>query len=159
MSKHTARVAAAVVSAALLALPAVAGAEAEQPPLRDSDYWALVERSFTDLDGWWSPSQRAYVENGAHSPQVRVNAGMLTIHAIAALEGHVGRARNDARARTLVDRFTSPPMWGGARTDAGSHTVCWSASMDRPAGGHAAIEPKVAESLAWAWRARATLEL
>jgi hypothetical protein len=77
---------------------------------------------------------------------------------VAAETGHVGPTRQDARARVLVDRLTSRPAWLGAR-GAGPLTTCWSRDLDRVKRQHASLEPKVAEALAWAWRARGPLRL
>jgi hypothetical protein len=149
--------AAAVVAVAVAVAPPPAAAA---PGFTDEDYWAFVERSFTALDAWWSPEHQAYREPGRHPLSIRVNAGMLTIHAIAAHEGHMGLARNDARARTMVRRLTSPPVWlGGDLASMSSNSVCWSENLSHPAPGHAALEPKVAAALAWAWRARRQLAL
>jgi hypothetical protein len=152
------RAAVAALAALLVSCAAVAPAQAAGPPFRDADYWAFADRSFAELDSWWNPARQAYVKPG-HGAQIRPNAGLLAIHAIAALEGHAGPARNDARARLLVGRLTRPPAYRGRRARLASHTVCWSASLSHRGAGHAAIEPKVAEALAWAWRARTVLGL
>ena len=36
------------------------------------------------------------------------NSMLLLTHSVAAMEGHVGPARNDHRARTLAERLVSP---------------------------------------------------
>jgi hypothetical protein len=141
----------------LLAGPAHAGAaERMEPPLANADYWAFADRVMGRLDSWWDTSRGAYILKG--TPSVRVNSAMLLAHAVAAKTGHGGPTRQDARARLLVHRLTSRPAWLGARGAAGL-TTCWSRDLDRVKRQHASLEPKVAEALAWAWRARVPLGL
>jgi len=83
---------------------------------------------------------------------------MLLTHAIAAQTGHDGPTRRDARARILVDRLTAPPVWLGA-AGTGRLSTCWSRDLDRVKPQHPSLEPKVAEALARAWRAREQLGL
>jgi hypothetical protein len=145
-----------VVTAVLLAIVVPASARAAEPPYSKADYWALADSLMVSLDSWWDQGRAAYVLRGALS--VRVNSALLLTHAIAARTGHDGPTRQDARARTLVDRLTTAPAWLGA-TGRGPLTICWSRDLDRVKRQHASLEPKVAEALAWAWRARAELGL
>ena len=90
----------------------------------------------------------------------RENAAMLLTHSIAALAGHRGQTRRDERARRIVDRLTSAPAWLGTfPAPTPSLSTCWSADLDKPVREHMSLEPKVAEALAWAWRARVSLGL
>ena len=73
------------------------------------------------------------------SLSTRVNAALLLTHAIAAGTGHEGPTRQDARARTLVDRLTTAPAWLGAR-GRGPLTTCWSRDLDRVKRQHASLE-------------------
>ncbi len=138
-------------------VPSRAGAaERMQPPLANADYWAFADRVMGRLDTWWDARRDAYILKGTVS--VRVNSAILLTHAIAASTGHRGPTRQDARARILVDRLTTRPAWLGAR-GGGDLTTCWSRDLDRVKRQHASLEPKVAEALAWAWRARVPLGL
>jgi hypothetical protein len=143
-------------AALLLALVVPASARAFEPPYSNADYWALADALMVNLDSWWDQDRAAYVLRG--TPSARVNSALLLTHAIAARTGHDGPTRQDARARTLVDRLTTAPAWLGAR-GRGPLTTCWSRDLDRVKRQHASLEPKVAEALAWAWRARAELGL
>ena len=127
-----------------------------EPPLSNADYWAFADRIMGHLDSWWDANRGAYILKG--TPSVRVSSAMLLAHAVAAQRAHRGPTRQDERARVLVDRLTSPPAWLGARGPAGL-TTCWSRDLDRVLRQHASLEPKVAEALAWAWRARGPLRL
>jgi hypothetical protein len=149
-------VATAIAAAAGCAVPAYA-AERTAPPFSDADYWAFADRIMTGLDSWWSPGQQAYIFHGA--PSVRVNSAMLLAHAVAARNGHEGPTRQDARARALVEGLTSRPAWLGAHGARAGLSNCWSRDLDRAKRQHASLEPKVAEALAWTWRARSALGL
>ena len=123
----------------------------------DADYWTFADRHMTGLDDRWRGDRLAYTDERGQA-EIRENAGMLLAHAIAAFAGHVGPTRQDVRARVLVDRLTMPPAWlGSGLAPPASTSTCWSADLDRPVRGHMSLEPKVAEALAWALRARAQL--
>jgi len=148
-----------VLLSALIALACTSPATASErpaPPFSNTDYWTFADDVMRHLDSWWDPGREAYVLRGV--PSVRVNSALLLAHAVAAHDGYTGATRQDARARVLVDRLTTAPAWLGA-TAAGHLTTCWSRDLDRVKRQHASLEPKVAEALAWAWRARAALEL
>ena len=140
-----------ILIALACASPASA-AERPAPPFSNADYWTFADDVMRNLDSWWDPARQAYILRGV--PSVRVNSALLLAHAVAADDGHTGATRQDARARVLVDRLTAAPAWLGA-TSAGPLTTCWSRDLDRVKRQHASLEPKVAEALAWAWRARA----
>jgi hypothetical protein len=140
----------------LLLSPATATAAGPAaPPFSNTDYWALADRMMTGLDAGWDP-RRGYYEG-----TVRSNSGLLMAHSIAALRGHQGPTRRDGRARMLVHRLTSTPVWLGAGSygNRPSLSTCWSMLMDRARPQHSTLESKVAEALAWAWRARRPLRL
>jgi hypothetical protein len=141
----------------------VAGALAYASPARaastNADYWAFADRQMTGLNSTWSAARREYVGDEGLA-EIRENAGMLLTHAIAAYTGHTGPTRQDARARILVDRLTTAPAWLGVAPAPGlTQSTCWSVDLDAPRRQHMSLEPKVAEALAWAWRARAALGL
>jgi hypothetical protein len=152
-------VAATVALMLAVVLGAAGTAAAAQPPFSNADYWTQADRMMTALDAGWNAGDEAYVDRG-HKASSRVNSGMLLTHAVAALRGHHGLTRQDARARVLVRRLTARPTWLGAGP-VGPHglSTCWSVDMDRRVPQHASLEPKVAEALAWAWRARRQLDL
>ena len=148
-----------LVILALAGIFAAAPADAiarPSPPYSNADYWAFADDLMSRIDSWWDGGQQAYILRG--TPSVRVNSALLLTHAIAAQRGHDGPARRDERARVLVHRLTTPPAWLGA-TRRGGLTTCWSRDLDRVKRQHASLEPKVAEALSWAWRARAELAL
>jgi hypothetical protein len=125
----------------------------------DADYWAFADRHMSGLDHRWRPERHAYVDETGDA-EIRENAGMLLTHAVAAYTGHVGPTRQDARARDLVEHLTTPPAWlGTAPGPTPTGSTCWSLYLDRPVREHMSLEPKVADALAWAWRARARLGL
>ena len=107
----------------------------------------------------WDVAGGTYVsrDNGAAS---RTNANMLLLHSIAALRGHGGPARQDGRARALIERMTRPPMFrlSHERTSA-TRAVCWARELTSGERDHISLDSQVAEALAWAWRARAALRL
>ena len=134
------------------------GAAPARAAYTDDDYWRFADRLAAGLDDRWSDTLGAYAEQ--HHAEIRENAGMLLTHSIAALAGHRGPTRQDARARLLVDRLTSPPAWLGTEpAPAPTQSTCWSVDLDQPVREHMSLEPKVADALAWAWRARAQLGL
>jgi len=153
-------VATAVAPATAGVVPADAGA-APAPPYSKADYWALADHMAPGQHLRWSASDRAYA-NGARAASVRTNSAMLVTHAIAALDSHDGPTRQDERARVLADRLSTAPVWLGAasvRRGGGPLSTCWGMSVRRPVPQHPSLEPKVADALAWAWRARRALHL
>ena len=111
------------------------------------------------LDRTWSEEQRFYSAGGG-GIGTTYNASMLTIHAIAAERGHDGPSRNDERGRLLAARMLeSPPFFDGAtlpHPDTMFHTPGWVGNVDKlDSPMDKAYDPKVAESLTAAWRARA----
>src|SRR4051812_22692544 len=125
----------------------------------DADYWAFADRQMGGLDERWSVRRHEYVGDSGEA-EIRENAAMLMTHSIAAYTGHLGATRQDERARFLVEKLTSPPAFlGTAPAPAPTQSTCWSVDLETSAREHMSLEPKVAEALAWAWRARAALQL
>ena len=92
------------------------------------------------------------------------NSLLLTTHAVAALSGHQGPCRNDERARALARRLCDSPPWSerdaSPEGDPQFHNPGWVESMGtREAAMDKSIDPKVAEALMYAWRARDVLRL
>ena len=133
------------------------------PPLGEPEYLALADEVVRRLDRTWRDDERSY-SAGGHGLGAVYNAAMLTIHAIAAERGHDGPSRNDERARVLAARLCdSPPYFDGRELpepDRMFHTPGWVGDLNTLASPmDKAFDPKVAEALTAAWRARATLRL
>jgi len=133
------------------------------PPLRDADYFALADEVVRRLDRTWEEENRTYT-SGGRVIDVTYNSALLVIHAVAAERGHQGPARNDARARLIAERLCeSPPFFSGTtlpNPDKMFHTPGWLGDLgtyDSPMDK--AFDPKVAEALTAAWRARGVLGL
>jgi hypothetical protein len=142
----------AAVVLGVAATPATAAVPATS--LRTGDYLAFADRLQTAMDPTWDARAGAYRTGGTLF--VRVNAAMLYAHANAALVGHVGASRKDARARALVRELTQAPSFRLVS----SHGPGWTSRMDRAGTpGHFSLDPKVAEALAAAYQARARLGL
>ena len=131
----------------------------------DDHYWAFADRCQRMLDGLWSPGLGHYQSGGRG--ETSLNANLLFTHASAALAGHTGAARQDARARSVVARLCSVPPWRpeGAglpptpdRRDQ-THDWGWGATMDSHDYQHVAIDAAVVRGLAQAWLARGPLGL
>ncbi len=134
-----------------------------RPPLHDADYFAFADKITEGLESSWKESKGYYV-TGARSIDTIANAAMLTVFATAAASGHVGPARNDARARQLADRLTaSPPFYTDPAPPAPDkmfHSPGWTSNIDGPyVDMDKSIDPKVAEGLQIAYRARDVLKL
>jgi hypothetical protein len=149
---------------ACLALALVAPAAAAPPPgYTDADYFAFADRMVQRLDSTWDEAD-GYYKSGSPGLDSRYNASFLVIHATAAAHGWTGPARNDARARSIASRLTDSPPFYTARTapwdDPMFHTPGWIGKME---GDYdlmdKAIDPKIAEGLQIAWRARHALGL
>lgn len=137
---------------AVVATPATAAVRATS--LTTADYLAFADRLQVALNPTWDARAGAYRTN--RTLFVRVNAAMLYTHANAALVGHTGATRQDARARALVRGLTQAPAF---RLES-SHGPGWTSRMDQAnTAGHFSLDPKVAEALAAAYQARATLGL
>ena len=153
--------AAAFLAVALAAAPARAAVP--DPPLRDADYFRFADEITQRMEPQWSARHQQY-RSGGRSLQTILNAAMLTVFATSAAHGHAGPARNDERARILARQLVAePPFWTAPnppRFDKMFHTPGWTSNMD---SGYVdmdkSIDPKVAEGLQIAWRARDVLHL
>lgn len=139
--------------------------EATAPPFREADYWVFADRLADALDQRWNADRGAYESIGGSDASIRFNirynAQLLLTHSVAALRGHDGATRRDARARILVNRLTHSPAWGptGVNSSLGRPSACWATDVFSGKHGHMSLDSKVAEALTWAWRARKQLEL
>ncbi len=145
-------------------LSSLASASAEAAAgTRNDVFLSFMDTVCARLSDQWS------VERGAYHPTVGgystlVNARMLQVHANAAVVGHSGPSRNDARALSLVSvLLASPAPWrtvGDAytRRDKMFHIPGWTESLKEPdAAMDKAVDPQVAEALTAAWRAAAVI--
>src|SRR4051812_1963599 len=153
----------AVIAWILAAAPAARAGQTPDPPLHDGDYFAFADRIVGALESSWRTQDGMY-RTGARSIDTIANAAMLTVFATAAAHGHVGPGRNDERARILVHRLVaSPPYWTAPKApykDKMFHTPGWTSNMDGPyVDMDKSIDPKVAEGLQIAFRARDVLQL
>src|SRR3954453_8786510 len=166
---------AAAASAAAYVLPraAVAGQTIKVDPwprlelpdrsLRDEDYFALADEVVRRLNRTWRDDEGVY-SGGGRVIDVIYNAAMLVIHAVAAERGYTGPCRQDDRARLLAARLLeSPPYFDGRslpHPDSMFHTPGWLGDLDTfNSPMDKAIDPKVAEALTAAGRARDVLGL
>jgi hypothetical protein len=174
----SARLAGGLVAARLAAVPG-AGAEVlpahptrlpsappdlGAPPLGAAAYWAFAEWLAPYFDQLWDDDGHYYRSGNSSNGRVYHNSALLTTHAIAALTGHDGRARQDDRARLLARRLCDSPPWSELQSpiepDPQFHVPGWVESMNTPyAAMDKSIDPKVAEALSYAWRARDVLAL
>ena len=145
----------------LLAAPGRARAAAgARSGLTEAGYWAFVDPIAERLDHLWDDGDRCYRIGG--EAESAINAALLTIHAVAALRDHRGTARADGRGRALAGRMCESPPWSErahpSRPDKMFHVGGWLSSVHSAgAGMEKSVDPKVAEGLACAWRARDVL--
>ena len=130
--------------------------------LTEAGYWAFVDPIAERMDHLWDAGDRCYGVGG--EAESAINAALLTIHAVAAVRDHRGAARADARGRALAGRMCESPPWSerphATRPDKMFHVGGWLASVrSAGAGMEKSVDPKVAEGLACAWRARDVLGL
>ena len=142
------------------AAPARAAAASGGVGLSEAGYWEFIDPIAARMDHLWDAGARCYAVGG--EAESAINAAMLTIHAVAALRDHRGAARADDRARALAGRMCESPPWSErskpTRPDKMFHVGGWLASVrSAGAGMEKSVDPKVAEGLACAWRARDVL--
>ena len=143
------------IIAAALAVAIAAPAHA----LDDGGYLTVMDAMSQRLDATWDESRGHY--NPPEGTETAVNAELLFTHATAALHGHSGPSRQDARARRIVDFLTTGPVWveevpPGITSQ--PHAPAWVANPRRTAQ-HLVHDVPAAEGLTAAWRARSVLAL
>jgi hypothetical protein len=173
---RSAQMTAGLAAGGLVGLPDVARArvdrevvalsppELERPPFRRDEYWRFADWLQPYFDALWIPEKRLYGSGNSSVGRIYHNSLLLTTHAIAALERHDGATRNDDRARVLAHRLCESPPWSEltqpAVPDPQFHNPGWVESLGtRDAAMDKSIDPKVAEALTYAWRARDVLDL
>jgi hypothetical protein len=142
-----------------LAVAALAAAPATASALDEQGYWAFADRMQTKIDRYWDDREGLYtgLNAGAHSDV------LLTL-AVAAQRDHQGPARNDRRARRIVDALVdsppfvakAPPRWKDAQT----HAPGFVSSMHTiKSNQHLVVDSEVIDGLRYAWLARRELGL
>ncbi len=135
-----------------------------RPPLRDADYWRFADWLAPYFDSLWLEDRQHYGSGNSTVGRIYHNSLLLTTHAVAALAGHQGPCRNDERARALALRLCKSPPWSerdaSPEGDPQFHNPGWVESLGtRDSAMDKSIDPKVAEALMYAWRARGALRL
>ncbi|MDO9409392.1 hypothetical protein [Patulibacter sp.] len=140
-------------------------AERELSVSDDEDAWAVPDAVSMPLDRLWDEKLGAYVSPGGRV-STRLNAELLRLHAAAALAGHRGPARHDARVRRIVAYLTGPAYIAtaegerfGASRHNSIHVPGWRQSSARIVNQHPSIDATVARGLRLAWQAREQTEL
>ena len=154
--------------------PGAFGLARTTPGWAEHQYWAFADRMQLLLDPAWRAGEGAYrIPGGGETSH---NANVLYTHAAAARAGHTGAARQDARARALVERLCASPPWrstapgesGGcpsaqpplARASGDQTHACgWGSRLGGVGGQHAVVDTVVVRGLAQAYMARSALEL
>src|SRR5215208_1423506 len=139
------------LAAAALAAPSTASALDEQ------GYWAFADRMQTRIDRYWDDRGGWYpgMGSGAH-------ADVLLTYAVAARRGHEGPARNDRRARRLVDLLVSSPPFVEKPPHSApqAHAPGFVSTVDTTHGfQHVVVDAEVVDGLRHAWLARRELGL
>ena len=143
----------------ILAATVLAAAPASASALDEEGYWAVADRLQADVDRYWDDRAGLYsgFSSGAHSDV------LLTL-SVAAMRDHHGAARNDRRARRIVDALvssppfvaTAPPRWKDAQT----HAPGFVSSMHSiRSNQHLVVDSEVIDGLRYAWMARRELGL
>ena len=127
----------------------------------ESGYWDFADKLSRRLDDTWNPELGRY-KPGASSVDAMMNANMLLLHSAAALRGHEGASRQDARALSIATQLMNTPPWTEAVTapPPGSHVHVpgWVASMTDPnTAQHLVVDGEVTDGLAMAWQAKDAL--
>lgn len=144
----------AAAAAILLALGTAGSAAAATDP------WTLPDQLIRTIEGDWATGNGVYLDRGRIS--IRANAMLLELHALAALAGHDGPARQDDRMAALVRFFTRPPVVVYKNTKKRvtghfPHVPAWESEYtanSQNATLHPSADAVIARSLATAWRAR-----
>jgi hypothetical protein len=133
-------------------------------PLGNADYWRFADWLAALFEQLWDGERRYYRSGASRNGRIYHNSSLLTTHAIAALTGHDGVCRQDDRARQLARQLCDSPPWSERSSpiepDPQFHAPGWVESMNTvEAAMDKSIDPKVAEALAYTWRAREVLDL
>src|SRR5688500_17714613 len=88
----------------LLAVAALAVLPAGASAVDERGYWAFADRMQPRIDRYWDERSGMFASMGSGA-----HANVLLTYAVTARRGHEGPARNDRRARRLVDLLVSSP--------------------------------------------------
>ena len=145
---------AAAAAALVFAAPAAAA------PYDDAAYWAFADRSQQQqFDDRWD-EQAGYYKMGGGGVEPMANSMLLLTHAVAAMDGHTGPARNDHRARILAERLVSGTPYVTKPGAGQAHAPGWVNTMNgAPGGQHLVFDAEVVDGLVYAYRAREALQL
>ena len=143
------------LAGALIAAPAAPAVSFD-----DATYWAFADRMQQRLEGTWD-GERGHYRPGGGGTDLSVNAEMLLTHSVAALEGHTGASRQDARARAIAKRLVSAPAFRETpiRSSRHGHAPGWGNSLQGGSEQHLVYDAGVMDALAFAYRARRALDL
>lgn len=111
-------------------------------------YLAVADALAARLCPLWDARRGRY--RAGSGTTTNVNADLLLVHSAAALAGHRGAAREDARAVAIVRFLTARPIWRPGKG--------WQAGPDN-ADRHEVFQAEVIEALQVAYEARATIGL
>jgi hypothetical protein len=129
----------------------------------EADYWNYADDMQSRLDETWDEKAGRYRPGGGGADSM-INADLLLTHSLAALHGHEGSARDDHRARLVLEALMERAYVKKKPTNVAkathAHAPGWTSSMN-PRGGdqHMVYDAQVIEALTAAWRARKELDL
>ena len=89
--------------------PVTTGPAANTAAAPEPNLWQLGDAITARMDDQWQVHRQVYLDRGYVS--IRGNAMMLELHSLAALQGHVGPARQDARIQGLVELLSNAPVY------------------------------------------------
>jgi hypothetical protein len=150
--------------ASCLAALAFATVAPPPAPLDNRGYLAVADRIQSVFEPLWD-ERAGHYQLGGGGVAATTNGNLLLVHSVAALRGHDGPARQDARARRMVGQLLESPPYAGTlppRLDASSqwHAPGWVSSMTTlRAGQHVMVDAEVVDGLVHAWLARRSLGL
>ena len=161
-ARRRSRPAALAALLVLLAVPAQARAGTAISPATGG-YLGYADRMQGRLDWLWDERAARY-RSGQRETEAMLNGNLLLTHAVAALHGHTGPARNDHRARliarTLVTGHAFVESLPRGYADPHRHVPGFVDTMDPGRfNQHQVIDTEIVDGLAHAWRARRELGL
>jgi hypothetical protein len=145
---------------AALAAALVVAAPAAAADFDDPAYWSFADQRAQRLDSRWDAGA-GYYKLAAGGAEPMSNSMILLTYSVAAMNGHQGPARNDARARAIAAKLVAPT--GGpfvTKPGAGqAHAPGWVNAMNGHGRQHLVFDAEVVDGLVYAYRARQALQL